>query len=53
MFSYLFSIFGLFTLLLGALTFLLLPIIPKATGRAKVLPIILPVVRFSALGAIH
>mgnify|MGYP000367844562 CR=1 FL=1 len=37
MFSYLFSIFGVFTLLLGALTFLLLPVVPKATGRAKFL----------------
>lgn len=37
MFNYLFSIFGLFTLLIGALTFLILPIIPKATGRAKFL----------------
>lgn len=37
MFNYLFSIFGIFTLLLGALTFILLPIIPKATGRAKFL----------------
>ena len=37
MISYLFSIFGLFTILLGMVTFILLPIVPKITGRAKFL----------------
>lgn len=37
MIGYLLSIFGLLTILLGVVTFFVLPIVPKATGGAKAL----------------